>query len=103
MTPPDMLHSVWCAVNRISRNGVSVGQENKVDCYEALIAATRGGAYTYFEEETKGVLRRGAVADFVILDRDPTAVEPMEIKDIKILKTIKNDEVIYTAQPEKNL
>lgn len=97
VTPPDMLHSIWCAVNRISRDGVTVGQENKVDCYEALIAATNGGAYTYFEEDTKGILRQGAVADFVILDRDPTAVDSMEIKDIHVLQTIKEDQVIYTA------
>jgi len=97
VTPPDMLHSIWCAVNRISRDGVTVGQANKVDCYEALIAATHGGAYTYFEEDTKGILRQGAVADFVILDRDPTAVDSMEIKDIHVLQTIKEDQVIYTA------
>lgn len=95
VTEPDMLHSVWCAVNRISRDGVIVGEENRIDCYDALIAATRGGAYSYFEENTKGVLMKGAVADLVVLDRDPTAVEPMEIKDIRVLATIKNDEVIY--------
>ena len=90
-----MLHSVWCAVNRISRDGVIVGEENRIDCYDALIAATRGGAYSYFEENTKGVLMKGAVADLVVLDRDPTAVDPMEIKDIQVLATIKNDKVIY--------
>jgi len=97
VTPPNMLHSIWCAVNRITRNGVCVGEDNRIDCYDALIAATRGGAYSYFEEETKGILKAGALADFVILDQDPTAVDPMTIKDIKVLKTIKEDEVIYTA------
>ena len=90
-----MLHSVWCAVNRISRNGEIVGEENRIDCYDALIAATRGGAYSYFEENTKGILQKGAEADLIILDRDPTTVDPMEIKDICVLATIKNDEVIY--------
>jgi len=97
VTPPDMLHSIWCAVNRITRNGVCVGEDNRIDCYDALIAATRGGAYSYFEEDTKGILKAGALADFVVLDQDPTAVDPMTIKDIKVLQTIKEDEVIYTA------
>ncbi len=95
VTPPDMLHSVWCAVNRITREGVILGEDNRIDCYDALIAATNGGAYTYFEEETKGILRQGAVADFVILSDDPTAVDPMTIKDIRVLSTIKEDSVIY--------
>jgi len=98
VTPPDMLHSVWCAVNRITRKGVTLGEENKIDCYEALIAATNGGAYGYFEEETKGILKPGAVADFVVLEKDPTAVEPMQIKDIRVLATVKEDAVLYTAE-----
>jgi len=98
VTNPDMLHSVWCAVNRRTRSGVCVGEENRIDCYDALIAATNGGAYTYFEEDTKGILKAGAVADFVILDQDPTAVDPATIKDIKVLCTIKADQVIYQVK-----
>ena len=97
VTRPDMLHSVWCAVNRITRAGVRLGQENRIDPYEALIAATHGGAYAYFEENVKGILRAGAVADFVILDRDPTAVDPMEIRDVAVLYTVKEDEILYRA------
>lgn len=40
ITEPDMLFSVWCAVNRITRNGVIIGKENRLDVYDALIAAT---------------------------------------------------------------
>lgn len=98
VTKPDMLHTVWCAVNRLTRSGVCVGEENRISCYDALIAATNGGAYTYFEEDTKGILKAGAVADFVILDQDPTAVDPLTIKDIKVLRTIKEDQVIYQAE-----
>ncbi len=97
VTPPDMLRSVWSAVNRVTRSGVILGEENRLDAYEALIAATRGGAYTYFEENVKGILREGAVADFVILDRDPTAVDPSEIRDIGVLYTVKEDKILYRA------
>ncbi len=97
VTRPDMLRSVKNAVNRTTRSGVVLGQELCLDPYEALIAATRGGAYTYFEENLKGILQAGAFADLVILDRDPTAVLPTEIGDIKVLCTIKQDRVLYRA------
>lgn len=99
ITRPDMLHSVWCAVNRMTRDGVLLGREDCVDCGRALAAATNGGAYTYFEENEKGILKPGAAADFVILDRDPTEVAPMEIKDIRVLATIKADQILFEELP----
>lgn len=98
VTPPDMLHSIWCAVNRMTRNGICIGKENRISCYDALAAATRGGAYAYYEENTKGILKAGAVADFVILSEDPTSVPPDRIKDIKVDSTIKDDIVLYQSE-----
>ena len=95
VTPPDMLLSAWCAVNRTTRNGVQLDMTRAVDPYTALIATTHGGAYGYFEEDTKGILKPGAVADFVVLDADPTAVDPMTIRDITVLATIKEDILLY--------
>lgn len=97
VTRPDMIRSVHNAVNRVTRNGVVIGCENRLDPYEALIAATRGGAYTYFEENAKGILRPGALADLAVLDHDPTAVAPEEIRKISVRYTIKEDQVIYRA------
>ena len=98
VTKPEMLHTVWCAVNRITKNGLCIGPENRIDVYDALIGVTNGGAYSYFEENTKGILAAGAVADMVILDKDPTAVPTMEIKDIKVIKTFKDGEVVFDAE-----
>lgn len=98
VTRPDMLHSVWCAVNRVTRSGAVVGQENKIDVYDALIGVTNGAAYEYFAEDSKGILRAGAVADLIILDRDPTAVPPMEIKDIRVLRTVKGGETVFALE-----
>ena len=98
VTPPDMLHTVWCAVNRMTRGGVCIGSENRIDVYDALIAVTRGGAYSYFEEATKGVLWPGAVADLVLLDKDPTAVDPMEIRNIRVLRTIKDGCTVFSNE-----
>lgn len=95
VTKPDMLHSVWCAVNRISRAGNVIGKEQAVSVYEALQAVTINAAYQYFEEDTKGSIEPGKRADLVILDRSPLDVEPMAIRDIKVLGTIKDGESIY--------
>jgi len=98
VTRPEMLHTVWCAVNRITKSGICIGPENRIGIYDALIGVTNGGAYSYFEEDVKGILSSGAVADMVILDKDPTDVPPMEIKDIRVIKTIKDGEVVFDIE-----
>lgn len=95
VTKPDMMHSVWTAVNRISRTGHLIGEDQKIDVYEALKAVTINGAYQYFEEDSKGSIEPGKRADLVILDRSPLETDPMEIRDIKVLETIKDGVSIY--------
>lgn len=96
VTKPDMMHSVWAAVNRISRNGQVIGEDQKIDVYEALKAITINGAYQYFEEASKGSIAVGKRADLVILDKSPLAVEPMDIKNITVMETIKDGITIYS-------
>ena len=98
MTRPDMLHSVWCAVNRISRGGQVIGEDQKISVYEALRAVTAEGAYQYFEEDSKGTLEEGKRADMVILSESPLEADPMAIRDIRVLETIKDGRTVYTAQ-----
>ncbi len=95
VTKPDMLHSVWCAVNRLSRGGNKIGEDQAVPVYDALKAITINGAYQYFEEDQKGSIRKGKRADLVILDRSPLEVEPMAIKDIEVVETIKDGGTVY--------
>ena len=95
VTPPNMLHSIWCAVNRLSRNDVSIGEEQKISVYKALQAVTINAAYQYFEEDTKGSIKVGKRADLVVLDDSPLEVDLIEIQNIKVLKTIKDGKVIY--------
>ena len=98
VTKPDMLHSVWCAVNRISRSGKVIGEDQKVSVYEALKAVTINAAYEYFEEDSKGSIKTGKRADLVVLNQSPLKVEPNAIKDIKVIQTIKDGKLIYTAE-----
>lgn len=95
VTKPDMLHSVWCAVNRRTRKGASIGPEQAVGVYDALKGVTCNAAYAYFEEDSKGTLEPGKVADLVVLGADPLSVDPLTIKDIPVVATLKEGKVVY--------
>ncbi len=84
------LFAVWAAVNRVTKTGNILGKHQQCSVYEALKAITINAAYTYFEEDTKGSIKEGKIADLVILNKNPLKVDPMEIKDIQVLETIKN-------------
>lgn len=98
VTMPYMLHSIWTAVNRVTRAGIVLGEDQCVSVWEALKAVTIGAAYSYFEENEKGSLKAGKNADLVILDQNPLTVDPMAIRDIKVLTTIKDGEVVFQAK-----
>lgn len=87
---PDMMKTIWCAVNRVTKEGVLLGKKEQLTVIEALKAVTINTAYQYFEEKEKGSLKIGKNADFVILNKNPLESDPMALKEIQILQTIKN-------------
>lgn len=95
VTKPDMLHSVWCAVNRMTRRGRVIGKEECIDVYDALKAVTIHAAYEYHEEHTKGSLEVGKKADMIILEQSPLEIPKENIKNIKVLETIKEGITVY--------
>jgi predicted amidohydrolase YtcJ len=97
VTPPDHLMAMWTAVNRLSRSGVVVGPAERISAMQALKAVTINAARQYFEEDSKGSIAVGKRADLVVLDRNPLTVEPMAIREIKVVHTIKDGRVIYSA------
>jgi predicted amidohydrolase YtcJ len=97
VTPVDPMFLVWTAVNRVTRSGKVLGPDERVTPYQALKAITLNGAYTYFEEASKGSLEVGKTADLVILDRNPLKVEPNAIRDIDVVETVKSGRSVYRA------
>lgn len=95
VTPVNPLFTIWSAVNRVSRSGETIGENEKATPYLALQAITTNAAYEYFEEDSKGSLEVGKIADFVILDKNPLKVDAMNIKDIQVLETIKEGKTVY--------
>jgi predicted amidohydrolase YtcJ len=93
--PPNHLTAIWTAVNRVSRSGVVVGPDERISVMEAIKAVTINSAYQYGEQTQKGSITPGKLADLIILDQDPLKVDPMAIKDIKVVETIKEGQTIY--------
>ena len=90
-----ILHS---QVNRVTRSGKILGPEQRVSVMDALKSITIHAAWTHFEEANKGSLETGKLADLVILDKNPLKIEPMALKDLKVLETIKEGKTVYTLK-----
>ncbi len=94
---PDSMRVLSATVTRRSRSGDILGPHHRVDVMTALKAMTLWPAYQHFEEDQKGSIEVGKMADFVILSDDPTAVDPETLAEIKVQVTIKRDKEIYRA------
>jgi hypothetical protein len=98
VAPLDQMFMLWSAVNRISRGGAEVGPGQRITPLDGLKAMTIWVAEQYGEQDSKGSLEPGKLADLVILDRSPLRVEPMAIKDIQVVETVKEGRTIYAAR-----
>jgi predicted amidohydrolase YtcJ len=97
VAPLDQMFMLWSAVNRVSRAGAEVGADQRVTPIEGLKAMTIWVAEQYGEQASKGSLEPGKLADLVILDLNPLRVDPAQIKDIRVVETIKEGKTIFRA------
>jgi len=95
---PNLMQVMSATVNRVSRSGKVMGPDERTTPLEALKAITLWGAEQHFEDKNKGSLEVGKLADLVILDRNPLTIDPMKIKDIKVVEAIKEGKTVYTAK-----
>ena len=100
VTPLDTRFMLWTAMARVSPTGVVSGPDERVGAYEALQALTTGPAWQIFEEDRKGRIKAGLLADFVILDRNPLTTPVTDIKAIKVLETIKDGRSVWKHPTE---
>jgi predicted amidohydrolase YtcJ len=93
--PYEPLLAIQSCVTRKSAAGEVLGAKQRITVDEAIDLYTRAAAYASFEEDLKGSIEPGKLADLVVLGQDPRRVTPDEIKDISVEMTMVGGEVKY--------
>jgi predicted amidohydrolase YtcJ len=95
--PYEPLMAIQSMVTRKDQKGRVWGPDQRVSVTDAMRICTVHGAYASFEEDSKGMLAPGMLADFVILEKDPHDVDPDSIVDIKVVRTVVGGKTMYEA------
>ena len=95
VAPPDPMIGMYSAITRISETGEVLGVKEGISPLEALRMYTEYAANATFEENSKGSITPGKLADLVVLSDDPTAVPPEEVKNITVEMTIFDGNVVW--------
>ena len=101
VAPLDPMLSVYAAVTRRTLDGKNPNgwvPEQKISVEEAVRAYTIGSAYAEFQDQVKGTITPGKLADLVVLSQDIFTIDPKEIEKAKVVLTIMDGRVIYKAQ-----
>ncbi|MFM8533586.1 MAG: amidohydrolase [Acidimicrobiia bacterium] len=96
---PNLMQVVWATVNRTTRSGDVVGPDERVTPLEAMKMVTLWGAEQFGEQDRKGSLEPGKLADMVVLSDNPITIEPMKLNSIVVLETIKEGKSVYRRKP----
>ncbi|WP_407645019.1 amidohydrolase [Diaphorobacter caeni] len=88
ITPLNPLFTAWCAVNRVSASGRSLGEAERLSVDDALHAVTMGAAKTLKLDHLIGSIEAGKFADFAVLEQDPSAVPASGLKDVPVWGTV---------------
>ena len=94
--PVGPMFHIFEAVNRVRKSGKAIAPKEAVTVKEAIRMATIMGPYSTFQENIKGSIEPGKLADLIVLGKNILTVPPMEIKDIPILQTMIGGKFIYT-------
>jgi hypothetical protein len=98
VAPPTPLEGIYAAVTRRTLDDAHPGgwvPEQRIGVEDALRAYTLGGAYASFEEQDKGTLEVGKLADFALLERDLTQVPAEQLRDVKVILTVVGGQVVF--------
>jgi predicted amidohydrolase YtcJ len=101
VAPPTTLEGIYAAVTRRTlddRNPTGWVPDQKITVEEALRAYTFSPAFASFDENRKGTLARGKLADLVLIDRDLTSIAPESIRDARISMTVVGGRVVFERQ-----
>jgi hypothetical protein len=88
---------IYAAVTRRAESGQELLPEEAISAQQALAMYTINAAYASFEEDIKGSIAQGKLADMVVLSADPVKSPPEQIKDIRVEMTIIDGRVVWEA------
>ncbi|HEV8308066.1 MAG TPA: amidohydrolase [Methylomirabilota bacterium] len=103
VTPYQPLLGLWSSVTRETQLAGVQGPQWAIPMTDALGWYTRGSAYAAFEEELKGTIEVGKLADLVALSVDPLAATPAEVRDAKVLLTVVGGRIVHDGRPSRAL
>ena len=95
VTPVSPLEAMHTAVNRRTSSGLVLGADECISPMEAIKAYTINAAYCSFEENIKGGIEEGKLADFTVLNNNPLTVDPGEIKNIQVQATVVGGRLVF--------
>ena len=92
---PNPLIGIRDAVLRKTGSGQDLGASEAITAEQALALYTREAAYFSFEENERGTLEEGKLADFVVLDKDPLTVPPEKLPECRVKMTVVGGKIVY--------
>ncbi len=98
VAPPTPLEGIYAAATRRTLDDLNDDgwvPEQKISVEEALRAYTIDAAYASFQEDRKGSLETGKLADFVMIDQDLTRIDPAQIRDASIVRTVVGGKTVF--------
>jgi len=98
IVPPDMIRLLWSTTNRLTRSGKVLGADQKISTYDALKAMTINAAYQHFEEDIKGTIEVGKLADLVVLSEDPLAMPAKSLLELRVIATYSHGQEIFSIE-----
>jgi predicted amidohydrolase YtcJ len=98
VTPLAPLFTAWCAINRKTASGRTLGQAEKISISDALRTITLGAAYTLKLDGEIGSIEVGKRADFAVLEDDPETAAPEKLKDVRVWGTVQGGRIFNATQ-----
>ena len=92
---PNPITGIYSAISRRAKTGKAVSPKERIDTLTALKMFTGNGAKASFDEDLKGSITPGKLADVVLLSRDPTKLTSEEIKDIEVVMTVIDGKIVW--------
>lgn len=97
ITPLGPMFTGWCAINRLTASGRTLGEAEKITVAEALHAITLGAAYTLHLDQEVGSIEAGKRADFAVLEDDPEEIGGDKLRDVRVWGTVQGGRVFAAS------